>query len=234
MKLSKIMSSIIVGAMFLSSAGCSRYKFYKPSLPANPNDASRIEESLSRGKTYLYETKLSKRPLDFDFDNAIQNIILFGNKISLPCTFKEFGEDFSIENPYVLPSLAEEVGFDILIYSLSYKGQRIGNVMFRNCLPDDPDIESKKIFHLKITRALTENKPEINFMGVTFDSTATDIIDSLGRVSRISEDGFAGGSNLYYNQFQYVVSDGTNDTKEVIVVTKREEILSISFTVIER
>ena len=125
--------------------------------------------------------------LAFDFNEAVQNIYLFGQKISLPCTIKEFGEDFSLYEDGFVPIK----GTNNLTLNICYKDEKIGSVMLEDCTATDKDKNSKRIFELTIGNMFTDNISRldgwykggvipIDFLGTSFYSTQDEIIKILG------------------------------------------------------
>ena len=103
-----------------------------------PNAETSISQSsvVSTDSTGLSETQSASTGIktDFDFDEAVKNIDLFGHKISLPCYWSDFSEDFSLGDIRI-PSDND------LMCQLLYKGDKIGNIFFTDCENED-EIES--------------------------------------------------------------------------------------------
>ena len=78
---------------------------------------------------------------DFDFDEAVKNITLFGSKISLPCTIEDFGKDYSL-----LETNLTTFG-DISSCSILYQGKSIGTVSLIG-YKNDGNLNDKKIVSL--------------------------------------------------------------------------------------
>ena len=117
----KAVSVLLAISVTCAAAGCDK----NDSLPAEvPSDISSEQNSA---------------PAEFDFDDAVKNITIFGNKISLPCTIRDFGEDFSLnEEGYVA------VFDDIATCGILYKGKTIGYVSMID-YTDGDDLKDKQI-----------------------------------------------------------------------------------------
>lgn len=122
-----------------------------------------------------------------ELENASKNIWLFGKKLSLPCRFEKFGEDFSIgdEHSYQME--------DDLIVFLYYKGKVIGEVILENCTAEDPNKAAKKVIQLALGNGAdnpvsTEGwyNEEIFFdvLGITMRSGLEDVEKLLGEPSK--------------------------------------------------
>lgn len=123
-----------------------------------------------------------------ELENAAKNVWLFGKKITLPCRFEEFGEDFSLgdQNFYQLDN-------NDLIAFLNYKGKVIGEVILENCSEEDPNKSAKKVIQLALGDA--KNNPvnidgwhsgEIYFdvLGITMKSTSGEVEELLGKPTK--------------------------------------------------
>lgn len=149
---------------------------------------------------------------DFDFDEAVKNMTLFGQKISLPCYWSDFGEVFSHDEMYISSD-------DDLMCTLRYKGKIIGDVFFGNCAEteDTSEAESHPIvcivigftdysyfydeYDLNLFESLGYYTGQLEFVlgDVMMSSTEDDIIAVLGEPSKITE----GGSRWRYLDYKY-------------------------------
>lgn len=118
----------------------------------------------------------------FDFEEAIQNIYLFGQKISLPCTIEDFGDDFTLDESLIF----QTEGSNYVAIRLYYKGKQIGAVGMRDYVQEE--ISGKQIVNLSLGDSYN-NPPkdpwyneeiELSFLGVSFSSTKEEIIEILG------------------------------------------------------
>lgn len=148
---------------------------------------------------------------EFDFDKAVKNISLFGHKISLPCRWSDFGEDFSHDETYY-PS-----GNDVMC-GLLYKGKKIGDVFFANCSGKDGTAEIEKKPIICIIFGFTNYGPpyadnrqkylenlgyytdllELSVGNISMSSVKNDIIKELGEPSLIGGN-TSGNHRLTYN-----------------------------------
>lgn len=76
------------------------------------------------GDTFVYDGTFNERV----FQHIIQNIELFGYKVSMPCTLADLGKEFSTgtDNPYV------DAEYSVVVYSLYFNEQQIGQITY-NC-----------------------------------------------------------------------------------------------------
>lgn len=120
---------------------------------------------------------------DFDFDEAVKNITLFGSKISLPCTIADFGEDYSLSEDSLTTF------GDITSCSILYQGKSVGMVSLTGCKDGEP-LNDKQIISLSLgfiakdvgandslKEALYESRGwysgliEVDFAGLSFETT---------------------------------------------------------------
>lgn len=137
---------------------------------------------------------------DFDFDEAVKNITLFGSKISLPCTIEDFGEDYSL-----LETNLTTFG-DISSCSILYQGKSIGTVSLIG-YKNDGNLNDKKIVSLSLgfnakdvgasdslKNALYESRGwyngliEVDFAGLSFESTKVEVESLFGKPDNSDDD----------------------------------------------
>lgn len=137
---------------------------------------------------------------DFDFDEAVKNIKLFGSKISLPCTIEDFGEDYSL-----LETNLTTFG-DISSCSILYQGKSIGTVSLIG-YKNDGNLNDKKIVSLSLgfiakdvgasdslKEALYESRGwyngliEVDFAGLSFESTKVEVESLFGKPDNSDDD----------------------------------------------
>ncbi len=124
---------LLAGVMLLGLAGCDRSK-------ASDADSGSISSTL----TVSDSADLSDTQAEFDFDEAVKDINLFGHKISLPCMWSDFGEDFSHDDMFIPAD-------DDLSCNLLYKGKKIGVIFFGNCDVEHSDeIETKPVVCISV------------------------------------------------------------------------------------
>ena len=180
--LRKTVSILLAAAVTCAAAGCDK----NDSLPAKvPSDIS---------------SEQSSAPTEFDFDAAVKNITVFGNKISLPCTITDFGEDFSLREEYM------SVFGDIASCGLLYQGESIGVVSMIG-YTDGDDLNDKLIVSIDfgfIETYLDTNEAlkkeyyeshnmyygliEVDFGGFTFESTEAEVESVFGEAYKRDED----------------------------------------------
>lgn len=154
---------------------------------------------------------------EFNFDEAVKNITLFGQQISLPCTIASFGDDFSLNTePFekALPSGENRVACNLL-----YKGMKIGTVAIADCSPED-DYNSRKIDTIMLGFSVDysnwsedyknnyfkssgwyQDLIEVKFGGITFESSEEQVKSVLG-VPTIEQAYFENGKEIVYSFFQ--------------------------------
>lgn len=164
---------------------------------------------------------------EFDFDKAVKNISLFGHKISLPCRWSDFGEDFSHDEMYFESD-------DGMMCSLRYKGKQIGTILFGNCAGEEntDKIEQNPVMLIVIgftNYGYPYNSSDLKYLestgyytglleldlgGVSMSSAEKDITAKFGEPSKASE-----GGNLrfldykYDNGYFHIVIDNNNKQK---------------------
>lgn len=144
---------------------------------------------------------------EFDFDKAVKNITLFGNKISLPCTIEDFGDDFSFTN---LEHITSVPGQNSVCVDLAYQDQEIGSVFLADCDIND-NLEDKEIFILSLGFASDYGYPSADIRkeyleaanryseaipleldGLSFATTAEELMEKLGSSAVDDEYDYAG------------------------------------------
>lgn len=164
---------------------------------------------------------------EFNFDEAVKNITLFGHKISLPCAWSDFGEDFSHDDMYI-PS------GDDLLCNLQYKGEYIGCIIFSDCVDaeDTAEVESKPVIQLVMGFSnygypYTSNELkyfetiknytgpiEFNFGNLSMSSDEKDIIAELGEPGKIGGE-VSGRHWLHYDYDNGYLDFYINDNERV-------------------
>ncbi len=136
---------------------------------------------------------------EFDFDEAIKNITIFDSKISLPCTIKAFGDNFSLENADPTDDMISE-----RLCNLMYKGKMIGYVFLKDCKKNDK-FEDKDIVAISLgdadgsypfpeqTKAYMEKLGkytdliQLNFGGISMSSDEEDVKTIFGVSPNVTE-----------------------------------------------
>lgn len=184
--------AVIIAALLLLT-GCAgdpaqstSTVFNDPWSGGEPSESSSDSESGSGADSSDKSESSSDSP-KIDLGGAAENVWLFGKKISLPCRFEEFGEDFSLGEEYFYQMNSDLIAF------LCYKGEVIGEVILDNCTKDDPNKYAKYVTQIALGDA--ENNPvktddwykeEIYFdvMGVTMKSSLNDVTKLLGEPTK--------------------------------------------------
>ncbi len=186
----KYFAALIAALMMLTGcagdpAQITSTVFNEPWSGGEPSESSSDPES-SADNSYESGAASSDTP-KIDLDGAAENVWLFGKKISLPCRFEEFGEDFSLGEEYFYQMNSDLIAF------LCYKGEVIGEVILDNCPEDDPNKYAKYVTQIALGDA--ENNPvktegwyneEIYFdvMGVTMKSSLDKVTELLGEPTK--------------------------------------------------
>lgn len=112
---------------------------------------------------------------EFDFDEAVKNITLFGHKISLPCMWSDFDGDFSYGSNFVPAD--NDLGCPLL-----YNGKNVGVVFFGNCDAEHAnEIETKPVVCVVVGHY---------DYGYPYDAEELDWLDRAGYYSGLLEFGF--------------------------------------------
>lgn len=186
---------LVTAAMLCGFTGCGK----------SETGSSAVSSSSSEPQRVLADTSI------FDFDEAVKNIILFGQKISLPCYWSDFGEDFSHDEMYISSD-------DDLMCDLQYKGKKIGNIFFGDCADteDTSEAESHQIvcivigftnygypydeYYLNFFESLGyyTGQLELGVGNISMSSSESDVMAELGKPSRITE-----GGSKHYLDYNY-------------------------------
>lgn len=200
--------ALLAGAVLLCGiTGCENTKGNVSAPESSTNsDTSSVEESSTAEPDSSTEnsTDNSSEPSDskveFNFDEAVKNFTLFGNKIFIPCTISDFGNDFSLNEELYVPIFDEK---EEMLCDLLYQGKKIGTVVMADCREGD-DFNDKEIVVINLgfvwrgTYPYTEaeilslermncytGKIEHDFAGLSYDSTEEDIKSALGEPNTI-------------------------------------------------
>ena len=103
----------------------------------------------------------------FDFDSAIKDITICGNKVSLPCTFRELGNGFRYDSPIE----SEEQNY--MFTTLRYGETDIGVIYLE--LSSSGNYDDSKIISLVLN-----SHSDSTIKGVGTASSEKDIIAALG------------------------------------------------------
>lgn len=203
----------VMCAMLCGLAGCGKSE----AGSSAPLSSSSVTQSIPTNKSTISSDNTDSLGAqgggqsDFDFDEAVKNITLFGQKISLPCYWSDFGEDFSHDEIYRSDD-------DELSCQLMYKGKIIGNIFFGDCADteDISEAESHPIvcivigftsygypydeYYLDFFERLGYYTGQIEFAlgDISMSSTENDIIAELGEPSAITE-----GGSKHYLDYNY-------------------------------
>lgn len=164
---------------------------------AESKDSEVSSENISSSDT---QNEQGNGQSEFDFDEAVKNITLFGSKISLPCTIEDFGDDYSL-----LETNLTTFG-DISSCSILYQGKGIGTVSLIG-YKNDGNFNDKKIVSLSLgfiakdvgasdslKNALYESRGwyngliEVDFAGLSFESTKVEVESLFGKLNNSDDD----------------------------------------------
>lgn len=219
----KALCAVLTAALVCGLCGCA--KNGEGSLYNGTDGISEEVSDASQGGQSDVSADISSEnsvgSTEFDFSEAAKNITLFGNKIPFPCTIKEFGEDFSLDDPseMVLMESTHQV-----TSSLLYRGKSIGTVVLDDCGENDT-FADKQISYLSLGFLLdnghmSEEQRKLSFdaygwytdpikfefAGISFETSAEEITAKLGAPKEDTEE-----VNYYdtkIRKINYVFSDG--------------------------
>lgn len=163
-------------------------------------DSQSLETDPDNTESSDAQNEQSSAPPEFDFDDALKNITLFGSKISLPCTITDFGEDFSLSEGYVA------VFDDIASCGILYQGKVIGYVSMAD-YKDGDDLNDKQIISMELgfittyygssdsfieelyeSRGWYYGMIEVDFAGFSFESTEAEVESVFGEAYKRDDD----------------------------------------------
>lgn len=190
----KILALLLSAIMLCGLVGCDR----------NEGDSFTHETSSNKSQS------MSTNEATFNFDEAVKNILLFGHKISLPCTIADFGKDFSL-NDRVTP-IPES---DAAVCQLFYNGKIVGGVTladwksgenqtkksitgFRIGFGDKKrynDDSMRTQYYDSLNRY--SGRLDMSIAGITYSSSSADIISILGEPTQKEIQG-DGTEELFY------------------------------------
>lgn len=191
------------------------------------------------------QTEQNSGQSEFDFDEAVKNITLFGTKISLPCTIASFGDDFSLNTEPFEKALSS--GENRVACNLLYKGKKIGTVAIADCTPED-DYNSRKIdtimlgFSVDYSNWSEDYKKnyfqssgwyqdliEVELGGITFESSEEKVKSILG-IPTIEQAYFEKGKELVYTFFQ---DDENHLVKSLVFRYQKNSLVGININFVE-
>lgn len=148
---------------------------------------------------------------EFNFDEAVKNITLFGQQISLPCKWSDLSNDFTHDTMYITSG-------NNLMCRLMYKGEKIGSIVFGDCdIEHSDEAESKPVvsiiigfndygypyedYELPYLKGIGCHLGllELNFGGLSMTSTEEDIKAALGEPNTIEK----GAVNRHYLDYDF-------------------------------
>jgi hypothetical protein len=166
---------------------------------------------------------------DYWTSEFFQEIYLFGQKISLPGTINEWGEDFTLYKEVFVP----KSDTNDLIARLLYKNEAIGTVTLRNCSTNDANKIKKSIVDLSLGSRVNDISDwykgviQLDFLGISFDSTPEEVEEILG-VPTIIEESF---DNYFYDYQKYIVYE-FSENEHLELLFRDGKIVEIDFILI--
>ena len=245
----KIFAVVLALSMLCAMTGCDKNEgsaSTQESSTSTESTTGSVEESSSSpsapDSSSEESTSSTSEPTagqaEFDFDEAVKNITLFGNKISLPCTIADFGEDFSLDEDGYVPVFDDTKR---MVCGLLYHNQEIGTVVLADCLEGD-SFGDKEIVNLNLgfvwrgTYPYSEadilslermncytGKIEHDFAGLSYDSTEKDIKSVLGEPDTVDnyDDNYQMLWDFKYGNIR-IVFNGNNHKIEQFQVSIKE------------
>lgn len=215
MKNKSITALVLAATLLCGMTGCSKneVRISEPESSSSDSQSFFMDNSTSDGTS----SGQGDSSAEFNFDEAVKNITLFGHKISLPCTIADFGEDFSLNSePFDKPLSAGE---NRVLCNLIYKGLNIGGVTIADCTSDD-NYNDKVIDTLLLGFAVDysdwpetfkesvfrdtgwyQDLIEVDLGGITFELSEEQVKSMLGSPTA-EEPYFDNGKKLTYTFFQ--------------------------------
>ncbi|MFT3951113.1 MAG: hypothetical protein QM689_04050 [Oscillospiraceae bacterium] len=86
-------------------------------------------------------TKNKDGEIQFDFDDALNNIYIAGKKVSFPDTVEDLGEGFGLRM-----ANAVDAGSGYIGESIMYQGDEVGDVILKECTIDNYSVKNKVAF----------------------------------------------------------------------------------------
>lgn len=187
-RLKKPISALLAAVMLCGLTGC-----------ANEEGSVRTGDEIdtSRSSEESDAQSQTESEADFDLDDAVKSITVFGREVSLPCTIGDFGEDFSLKEE----NMATVGGFTSC--GLLYQGKTIGTATFE----DTDDLDSAQISGLimgfiatdhgvtdELRELLYEKRGrysdpiEAEIAGLSFDSDISDAEKLFGAPENTEDD----------------------------------------------
>lgn len=210
MTIKKSFFALLAAVMLCGMSGCAK------------EESSDILQSIPESTTENYsdvQSEQSGSQLEFNFDEAVKNITIFDSKISLPCTIKDFGENFSL-NDRVTP-ISET---DYAVCQLFYKNKIVGQVTLSDW-SDGENQDEKPIMGFRIgfgskmsfndDDMRTQYYDSLNYYGgelemnvanMTYSSSSADVITILGEPTEkeVQDDGTEKLFYQYSDEKRYI------------------------------
>lgn len=166
---------LAVASISAAISGCSKNALSDSRKSTIP-EISGTTESI---ETSTQATSQTETESDFDFEKTLEQTYICGQQLSYPLTWGQFGDDFSID----LEGAYTESGSKKITCSVNYKGQYLGNFIFKGCEDADDitnDTEIANIFIRNMDMNLFDI-PKILVNGLTLHDTHEDLYEALGK-----------------------------------------------------
>lgn len=148
-----VLSLIITSSIVLSMTGCSNSQ---KDVKIETNPISTVDSTEKDNKENYNE---------FSFMNS---------KVTIPFKLKD------LKNITIDEDICFETDEKCLFSQVWCGDYRIGTLMLENCTVDEKNKGDKNVVYLKISPDLMFDDFEFDYMGLTFNSTKEDIINTLG------------------------------------------------------
>lgn len=202
--------ALIAAVMLWGMSGCAK------------EESSDILQSIPESTTENYsdiQSEQSGGQSEFNFDEAVKNITLFDSKISLPCTIKDFGENFSLNDRVTSISETNDA-----VCQLFYKSKIVGGVTLSDW-NDGENQNEKPItgFRIGFGSKISFNDDdmrtqyydsvnhysgelEMNVANITYLSSSADVIAILGEPTEkeVQDDGTEELFYQYSDEKKYI------------------------------
>lgn len=261
-KCKKVMTAALTFALLCGFTGCAKEETGSSAPQSTaarssssvkqsvPNNNSEVPQSsaVSSDNTVSSDTQSEQSAVktEFDFDEAVKNISLFGHKISLPCTIKDFGKDFSLSTAPLDKPLSS--GENRVACNLLYKGLKIATVAIADCTPDD-DYNEREIDTIMLGFTVdysnwSENRKNEYFQslgwysdlikveigGMSFESSEEYVRSILGEPT-MEQPYHVNGKELVYTFFQ---DDEKHLEKSIVFRYQKNGIVGININFVEK
>lgn len=203
-------------------SGCGKQSEPPDSAVESTAAETTTADSAQEEDTFTYDGTFNEEV----FQHIIQNIELFGHKVSMPCTLADLGEDFSLDDE---PSIDE--AHSIVTYSLFCKDEEIGSIQY----PSDHALTEEETRTLAFTALYiapmdsASDYSDTFVAGLTIHDTYQHIKNVLGVPTSSAK--YEEDKKGYVN---YWLTDEEGTTKEISFYVRDDSIEQISVFILNQ